>query len=639
MRVHGRESERPSNVDLLSKILRRGSHAADPSDDSSGSNSAMRKSITQLGELCIGGRSRKSSHAANNHSNNQQRLSITGSGGGGTNSRFSAFFIDPLYHAITMGKSKDDGARTSISAASSYYSTDASSLGAAAAAAVLTIEEVSRRQVLMALAFDDLHLAFDPYNGADPEHAMDNNELETLLELNEESRQTLELKAPAQHSSSSDESEHESADASDVEATGATQSEAPTAAPGHDDCIHDDGEELHFDAPNMAVSVKKLMHRIKSVSAVLSSDLDVSARSNQDDDDDDDSNEDTEAPDRDTEADDTVVVIDDASLESLEPLMLETTATPTYVPSCFPQAEMPQNLSASVRRLVIDLKDDSDRRYDAPHQHGFSARRRGNSCPVPLRSASGPDAGTASTSPPTANTPTASPAYLDSESERKHKKKKKTFGRLAPRLLETLTFRRKKKTFHYTDEELESIEGARWKIVELAFRFGGKHRFYLVQAVNMFFPLLKYGRRGGPHPTRLHCNHCGSLQWQHKRGSLSESVDLAHVLQVLDGRQTAVFRKYPTSAALDACSFSIIFTDRTLDLETQSVSHRDWLMCALRTLISYSKTQRAAEERAIAERCILPLDDLPPLTTILGSDLYDELTSPSAGSRNARLLL
>ncbi|KAJ8548490.1 hypothetical protein ON010_g11180 [Phytophthora cinnamomi] len=135
----------------------------------------------------------------------------------------------------------------------------------------------------------------------------------------------------------------------------------------------------------------------------------------------------------------------------------------------------------------------------------------------------------------------------------------------------------------------------------------------------MFFPLLKYGRRGGAHATRLHCNCCGTLQWQHKRGGLSGAVDLAEVLQVLDGRQTAVFRKYASSRILESCSFSVVFRGRTLDLETQSSSHRDWLVSALRTLVAYARRQRRIEQQAIAERAILPLDD----------DLRPELTSPT----------
>ncbi|KAG6973312.1 hypothetical protein JG688_00003594 [Phytophthora aleatoria] len=218
------------------------------------------------------------------------------------------------------------------------------------------------------------------------------------------------------------------------------------------------------------------------------------------------------------------------------------------------------------------------------------------------------------------------PTLVPQEMHPGKRHKKSAFSRIGPRVLETLHLRKKRKTYLFTDEELETIEGARWKIVELAFRFGGKHRSYLVQAINMFFPLLKYGRRGGAHATRLHCNCCGTLQWQHKRGKLSEAVDLAEVLQVLDGRQTAVFRKYASNSVLDACSFSVVFRGRTLDLETQSSSHRDWLVSALRTLVAYARRQRRIEQQAIAERTILPLeDDLLP-------DLVPDLLPPVSSS-------
>ena len=294
------------------------------------------------------------------------------------------------------------------------------------------------------------------------------------------------------------------------------------------------------------------------------------------------------------------------------------------------------DLTSSVRRLVINLKDESERHqseHHRPHQHDHSVlpnfvRRRGNSCPMPpaaITRTTGTYNNNNNNNSSTSSTSMAvDEAARATASESSKPRKKSALARLAPRLLDGLGFRRRRKTYLYTDEELESIEGARWKIVELAFRFGGKHRFYLVQAVNMFFPLTKYGRRGGPHATRLHCNRCGTLQWQHKRGGLSSPVDLADVLQVLEGRQTTVFRKYTPASGHHtshtsgttgssrpdaACSFSIVVKDRTLDLETQSENHRDWLMSALRTLISYARKQRQAEQRAIAERSLLQLDD------------------------------
>ncbi|KAF1317772.1 hypothetical protein FI667_g14566, partial [Globisporangium splendens] len=590
MRTSRRESEvRPSSADLLSKILRRGSHAAsdavDECADSLNDNQAAN---------CNAGRSRKGSAATSN----QHRHSVSASGGhatsnnkdggNGTNAhRFTNFLIDPFYHAIALGKGKEDASpRSSISSAVENQRVSAPP----------SKEELGRRQALTLMSFDAMHLAFDPYNGCNPDDAMDDNELEILLEHKEEAKGLATTTACGAEKEKS------------VSLPGnKNQSEEPTDTT--DESEQD--EELDFNSPSVAMSVGKLMHRIESMSEMPSESVDATVTSNQDEEENSNDDNDSTSPDEEDEA--TVT-----ALEDLDNLMLEAKIIPTYVPSCFPEAELPQQLSASVRRLVIDLKNDSEHRYELPPQNGFSARRRGNSCPIPARTQLFP--------PPSPGRNSRTPS-ASHESDLSHHKKKGTLGRLAPRFLETLHLRRKRKTFLYTDEELESIEGARWKIVELAFRFGGKHRFYLVQAVNMFFPLVKYGRRGGPHATRLHCNHCGTLQWQHKRGGLSEAVDLAHVLQILDGRQTAVFRKYSANAALDSCSFSIIFSDRTLDLETQNSSHRDWLVSALRTLISYARKQREAEQRAIAERGILPLED-QALSDQFRNGTFAGITSP-----------
>lgn len=231
--------------------------------------------------------------------------------------------------------------------------------------------------------------------------------------------------------------------------------------------------------------------------------------------------------------------------------------------------EEPEDLTASVRRLVINLKHDSDDYHKKPAQ--ALRRIRGSSCP--------PHIADEAKAPPSAKT--------------------SCMSIIRPGIMNFL--RRKKKTYLFTDEELETIEGARWKIIELAFRFGGKHRYYLAQAVNMFFPLTKYGRRGEPHSTRLHCNCCGTLQWQQKRGGMSRPIDLADTISIIEGRHTAVFRRHADDASLQSCSLSLIFETRTLDLETQTPDHRDWLMSALRTLVTYARKQRSAEARAIQD--------------------------------------
>ncbi|EEY62535.1 uncharacterized protein PITG_21599 [Phytophthora infestans T30-4] len=328
-------------------------------------------------------------------------------------------------------------------------------------------------------------------------------------------------------------------------------------------------EMLNFDSIHMPSSVRRLMSRIMSESLMSESDV-PEDMSNQDDGDEDDDDEDYDEEDVDhiDDVEELELVENSSELdeersssEQEETIaQTEQDSSPTKhhflerrqtrLLSCAAEhaaLSAQDQLTSSVRRLVIQLKDDSDQMSKPLAQsHGLRlksrpapTRRRAGSCPTAydLGVPSPVDGSSMPTPPP------FSPALAPQEIHPGKKHKKSAFSRIGPRVLETLHLRKKRKTYLFTDEELETIEGARWKIVELAFRFGGKHRSYLVQAINMFFPLLKYGRRGGAHATRLHCNCCGTLQWQHKRGGLSEAVDLAEVLQVLDGRQTAVFRK------------------------------------------------------------------------------------------------
>lgn len=406
---------------------------------------------------------------------------------------------------------------------------------------IWTPDEAKRREALCSQSFADLHHTFRPVGlCAD---TMDNNELEAMLQQEEDKRQA-----------------HEVADCFSAE----------------EDSQEEDDEELDFDGDNMHASVRQLIRRIESES--LDSDShEVSATSNQDESEGEQHQELSRA-------------------SHGRKLSYPTTVSkhPDHSVLFYPESEVQDTLTRSVRRLVIGLKEDADRHNSQSDSQ--PARRRGNSCPGPYQPSSSFSASEANSS--AAEDGSAPPRSAGHS----RWKGRGAFSRLAPRLFDTLTFRRKRKSYLYTDEELESVEGARWKIVELALRFGGKHRFYLVQAVNMFFPLIKYGRHGGPHETRLYCNRCGTLQWQHKRGGLSDAVDLADVMQITEGRSTSVFRKYSSSIPLESRSLSIVFRDRTLDLETQSSSHRDWLMSALRTLVSYARKQRDAEKRAIAER-------------------------------------
>lgn len=489
-------------------------------------------------------------------------------------------------------------------------------LVAAALARPLGEEELARRATLEAQmgCFAAVHSRFAPVEEA-PDEQEEKEEAPEQPEMDNNQQETLE------------EQERRARDAGEGigEASGA---------------FAEDEALLEFDSVNMTASVRMLMSRIKSESFI--SEFDVPAEcatavSNQDEEDEevdridnvDDLGLDNNAErDSSSDGDASEAQVEQELVPELSPAqhhLLQRRRT-RLLSCAAEQAALSTHdqLTSSVRRLVIQLKDDSDRlRKPLAQSQGIRRntvdaapmRRRAGSCPMPF-DASG------DLSPPSANTPlqpSISPPLVSegSHSSKKHFKKS-AFARIGPRVLETLHLRKKRKTYLFTDQELETIEGARWKIVELAFRFGGKHRTYLVQAINMFFPLLKYGRRGGAHATRLHCNCCGTLQWQHKRGGLSEAVDLAGVLHVLEGRQTAVFRKYASNTTLEACSFSVVFRGRTLDLETQSSSHRDWLVSALRTLVAYARRQRQVEQQAIAERAILPLDDdvVPSRSTV-----------------------
>lgn len=531
----------------------------------------------------------------------------------------------------------------------------------------LAKEEAARRAELTQRAmtsFSDLHAMFAPVSLI--ETAV-NNQLETLVE--EEWRASSEedgFSAPDEQTEAQqgepkarrgtieapallalDKQASESGDGGMMLTTNRRRTSVMTRPRPTGERSSDAGEELDFDGENLTVSVRKLMWRISKHDAEILGTL-PRAVSNQDEEacdcrrafaPEEASNNDGE--DKDGAFDSAPPFVTPPRNHRHDPMPRFRRQSNLLCSSDEEEGEVQDRLTASVRRLVIGLKDDSDRHHGdnsrfrrcsstSSSSSQQNRRRRGNSCPAPyspttrsvildtpcpLLSASPRDFSPGCLSPAM----DALPPPLTAMEQPLPPRKKSAFARIAPRLFESLHLRkpharqkRKNTTaaLLFTDQELESIEGARWKIVELAFRFGGKHRFYLVQAVNMFFPLVKYGRRGGPHATRIHCNHCGSLQWQHKRGGrLSEAVDLADVLQVTEGRRTAVFLKYETNSELNARSFSLIFSDRTLDLETHSKGHRDWLMSALRTLVSYAKRQRHAEQQAIAESAILSIDD------------------------------
>ncbi|GMF27444.1 unnamed protein product [Phytophthora lilii] len=584
-----RERERSSSVVLLGKlsaIVRRGSlFQADPED----------------------ARASSSSVGATPTSSTMTMWDPRASGGNGRNQRFQFYPARPLV--------------------------------AAALARPLSPEEDMRRSELetQIADFGAMHASFAPPSMLPDEQ----EEKEEAIQIQDEDGEEM------------DNNEQENLEEEERRAALSAEEDGGVDEDEISGAFADDEALLDFDPVNMPTSVRTLMNRIKSESLLSESEVPVAsataAASNQDEEDDNDdsdekdvdqinnveeleldnNNSDHDAERTSNEEEGTMHQFNQEAqeLSPAEHRLLQRRQTRLLSCAAEQAALSAQDqLTSSVRRLVIQLKDDSDQLHK-PLAQSHGIRRKSKPAPMRRRAGSCPnsyDLGLDCVWSPNYMPPMPTPpsALLPQEVHPGKKQKKSAFSRIGPRVLETLHLRKKRKTYLFTDEELETIEGARWKIVELAFRFGGKHRTYLVQAINMFFPLLKYGRRGGAHATRLHCNTCGTLQWQHKRGGLSEAVDLAEVLQVLDGRQTAVFREYASNSALEACSFSVVFRGRTLDLETQSSSHRDWLVSALRTLVAYARRQRRIEQQAIAERAMLPLED----------DLMHRLASPSRTS-------
>lgn len=600
----GGRRERSSSVVLLGKlsaIVRRGSvfqeDPEDASSNSSSNNSEDKECDDDRLRMTRGQRARRRSVGATPSLQSSVTLKKPRNPGRSSNQRLQFYPARPL---VTAAQAKPMSlAELMRRATLENQMKDFKALHAKFAPSLTPLDDSEEKDVLVEKDFklDDKD--------------MDNNEQETLEE--EERRATI----------------------------GAVDEELEN---GENDRAFGNGEDsLDFDLENMATSVHRLIYRIKSESFVTETDEyydNASDTSNQDDDEFNESNEEVvnhiddveelELDNNDDSEGETFSQHEETSVDIENDLLVQESNVALDQVAVSTQDQ----LTASVRRLVIQLKDDSEHgRKPLAQSHGhrskskLSVRRRAGSCPTAYDlGVQSPTSGS-----PVPLPPCLSPPLFSREMHSGKKHRKSAFLRIGPRVLETLHLRKKRKTYLFTDEELETIKGARWKTAELAFRFGGKHRSYLVQAINMFFPLLKYGRRGGAHTTRLHCNRCGTLQWQHKRGSLSEAVDLAEVLQVLDGRQTSVFRKYVYNSVLDTCSFSVVFQGRTLDLETQTSSHRDWLVSALRTLIAYARRQRRIEQQAIAEQTTSPVEDgLPLCPSILERERSTPLPSPVA---------
>jgi hypothetical protein len=463
---------------------------------------------------------------------------------------------------------------------------------------VLTKDELERRRQLETCSFQVLHEAFIPSNMVQKE-TTDNNstqqkEDDTQIYLDSEEKWPI-----LQRKQSNDEDHEELEPQQEV-----VQEDEDDQVLSQPTAYH---EELLFDEANITDSVRKLVQRIETES--LSEERSLSVSMNQ--------NDNVEDMTEDMDPHDVSGLMEQIRHQKQSyPLLLHKVSNTTTISAEDEECAVDETeiqvdgskgqdedicFTSSMRRLILRPKDDSDRiHYFEDHPPRY--RRRGTSCPPPRIN---------STSLTVSQTPLSSHKTRLSSTSSSCQSRCLTLHPHKKTIWEKLfRFKKKqKKMFTNKEEEeeeeelLENIEGTRWKIIELAFRFGERHCFYLEQAINMFFPLRKYGRRGDPHATRLHCSSsststcststCSStIQWQQKKGNLSEPMDLAQVLHIVEGRQTFVFLKFQTDPKAEATSLSIVFPTRTLDLETQNENHRNWLLSALRTLVSFARKQQ-----------------------------------------------
>ncbi|XP_058096545.1 PH, RCC1 and FYVE domains-containing protein 1-like [Magnolia sinica] len=96
--------------------------------------------------------------------------------------------------------------------------------------------------------------------------------------------------------------------------------------------------------------------------------------------------------------------------------------------------------------------------------------------------------------------------------------------------------------------------------------------------------LLKYGRRGKPKfcPFRL-SNDESLLLWY--SGKDEKQLKLSHVSRIIPGQRTAIFQRYPRPEK-EYQSFSLIYSDRSLDLICKDKDEAEVWFVGLRALIS-----------------------------------------------------
>ncbi|TYZ58442.1 hypothetical protein PybrP1_000253 [[Pythium] brassicae (nom. inval.)] len=121
----------------------------------------------------------------------------------------------------------------------------------------------------------------------------------------------------------------------------------------------------------------------------------------------------------------------------------------------------------------------------------------------------------------------------------------------------------------------------------------------------------KHGRKGRPHRTRIFVNRFGEISWQ---GRSNDSIQLDEVVAIDEGHRTPVFARslgagFTAARSASRC-FSLVSRTRTLDIETESETTRDWFVVAFRYLMDKVLEKTAAMKREKAEKQLRLLQEL-----------------------------
>ncbi|OQR99155.1 hypothetical protein ACHHYP_07241 [Achlya hypogyna] len=117
--------------------------------------------------------------------------------------------------------------------------------------------------------------------------------------------------------------------------------------------------------------------------------------------------------------------------------------------------------------------------------------------------------------------------------------------------------------------------------------------------------VYKYGRKGKPHKTQLNLDKYGEVTWKGKSGG---SILLQEVKEIRLGHDTAVFQRLAQKSVPKHC-LSLVTATRTLDLEANSESERDYVVLAFRYLLNKMKDRAREAKRMKAERGVRMLQE------------------------------